>query len=297
MGTPAFNHTRQCRLEHASLSSRVAACYTLAEMANAGDSVLDKAESLARRVLERLGSNVDKKIAPEEQDCLSFSQIGDLAARLERLVDSSLIEDESGVRRIAPNRFKVLFTYEETSKLTPQYIEAVGKELTATIFEYINNRRYATEGPVEVKAERDLFAKSTTVRATFESDANRPLAQDDSSSREPHLRGTSQEKSSKRASLITADGRTYVVELKADAAPAYIGRAAGNAIRIDDENVSRLHCSLSLRSNGVIVAADVGSANGTYVNEQLLGRDEARAVKAGDTIAVGDCKLTVSDIG
>jgi len=256
-------------------------------MANAGDSVLDKAESLARRILERLGSNVDKKIAPTEQPGLGSNQIGDLASRLEHLVDSSLKEDERGTRRVAPNRFKVLFTYEETSALSPQYIEAVGEELTATVFEYINNRRYATHGPVEVTAERDLFAKSTGVRATFDGDAKSQTSQDGVAADDDGLR---------RASFITSDDRTYVVELRAEAAPAYIGRAAGNAIRIDDENVSRLHCSLSLRSGGVVVIADVGSANGTFVNEQLLGRDEARVLKPGDIVAVGDCKLTVTGI-
>ena len=266
---------------------RVLPCYTLGEMANAGDSVLDKAESLARRILERLGSKVDKKIAPSEEPSFSSNQIGDLASRLEHLVDSSLKEDDRGTRRIAPNRFKVLLTYEETSKLSPQYIEAVGKELTATIFEYINNRRYATQGPVEVTAERDLFAKSTFARATFDGDAK---------SQTPHETAAAQDKDLRKASFLTSDGRTYMVELRAEAAPAYVGRAAGNAITIDDENVSRLHCSLSLRPGGAVVIADVGSANGTYVNEQLLGRDEARLLKPGDVIAVGDCKLTVSGI-
>jgi pSer/pThr/pTyr-binding forkhead associated (FHA) protein len=260
-------------------------------MSNAGDSVLDKAESLARRILERLGSNIDKKLAPPEEQSLSSSQIGDLASRLERLVDSSLKEDERGTRRIAPNRLKVLFTYEETSVLSPQYIEAVGKELTATLYEYINNRRYETHGPIEVTAERDLFAKSTTVRALFDGD---PISN-------PNKEGTqaapaSREEDVRKASFITADGRNYTVELRTQGAPAYIGRAAGNAIRIDDDNVSRLHCSLSLRSGGAVMIADVGSANGTYVNEQQLGKDEARLLKPGDVIAVGDCKLTVSVI-
>jgi hypothetical protein len=255
-------------------------------MTNDGDSVLDKAESLARRVLERLGSNVDKRIAPSEQAVLDSNQIGNLASRLEHLVDSSLKEDEDGVRRVAPNRFKVLFTYEETSNLTPQYMEAVGKELTATVFEYISNRRYATEGPVDVRAERDLFAKSMTVRGAFEHEASCHTSQHASS--EPDAL--------KRASLVATDGQTYAVELKAGTAPAYIGRAAGNAIRIDNEDVSRLHCSLSLRGDGTVVIADLGSANGTYINGQLLGRDEARALRAGDTISLGDCKLTVSQI-
>lgn len=255
-------------------------------MADPKDSVLDKAESLARRILERLGSKVDKRIASVGQPSLSSNQIGDLASRLEHLIDSSLKENEGGARIIAPNRFKVLFTYEETSELTPQYIDAVGKELTATVFEYINNRRYTTQGPVEVIAEKDLFAKSTVVRATFDNDAHKQNSKDIAAP----------EEGSRKVSFITSDGRSYVVELRQEAAPAYIGRAAGNAIRVDDENVSRLHCSLSLRAGGSLVIADVGSANGTYVNEQLLGPDEARPLKPRDVIAVGDCKLTVSGI-
>lgn len=256
-------------------------------MADSNNSVLDKAESLARRIFERLGSQVDKKIAPADQPSLSSSQIGDLASRLERLVDLRLKEDERGTRRVAPNRFKVLFTYEETSKLTPQYIEAVGKELTATIFEYIGNRRYETQGPVEVTVERDLFAKSTVVRAIFDGDEKNQTTQDTAASHDPEFR---------KVSFLTSDGRSYMVELRANAAPAYVGRAAGNAIRIEDENVSRLHCSLSLRSGGSVVVADVGSANGTFVNEQLLDADEARVLKPGDIIAVGECRLTVSEI-
>jgi pSer/pThr/pTyr-binding forkhead associated (FHA) protein len=271
-------HANRTRLTHVIYFSA---------MADPKDSVLDKAESLARRILERLGSNVDKKIAHAELPVLGSSQIGDLASRLERLTDSSLREDERGTRRVAPNRFKVLFTYEETSKLSPQYIEAVGKELTATLFEYINNRRYATQGPVVVTAERDLFAKSTVVKATFDGDSNITT---------PHESTVSRDEGLRKATFTASDGRNYVLELRAGAAPAYIGRAAGNAIRIDEENVSRLHCSLSFRTGQGVVIADVGSANGTYVNEELLGRDEARLLKPGDIIAVGDCKLTLSGL-
>jgi len=67
-------------------------------------------------------------------------------------------------------------------------------------------------------------------------------------------------------------------------------------LRLDDPSVSRLHCSLSLKSDQSVVVADVGSANGTYINGQLLGRDEARTLKSGDQLGVGDFRLTVSEI-
>lgn len=258
-------------------------------MADPKDSALDKAESLAKQVLERLGSKVDAKLTSGNEQNLKPHVIGDLASRIEHVVESNLEEDEHGVRRIAPNRFKVLFTYEETSALSPQYIEAVSKELTATVFEYINNRRYVTRGPIEVEAGRDLFAKATTVKASFHSDKDQPESAAQAGPRTSAA-------GSKSVCVNSADGRSYRVELKPEGAPAYIGRAAGNAVRMDDPSVSRLHCSLSLRSSGRVVIADLGSVNGTYVNGQLLGLDEARLLNTGDVIGVGDFKLTVSEI-
>ena len=258
-------------------------------MSDPKDSVLDKAENFARRMLERLGSTVDSKLTSADEQTINPHVIADLASRVERVIESNLEKDEQGVRRIAPNRFKVLFTYEETSKLSPQYIEAVGKELTSTVVEYNNNRRYATRGPIVVDVGRDLFAKATSVKASFDEQNDRAANRD-------QPRSMAGAEVSTTISFNSSDGRSYRVELKPEGAPVYIGRAAGNAIRIDDSSVSRLHCSLSARSGGSVVIADVGSVNGTYVNASLLGTDEARSLSPGDVVGVGDFKLTVSEI-
>lgn len=260
-------------------------------MADPTDSILDKAEGFARRILERLGSKVDSKLASANEHALKPHIIADLASRVEQVIESNLERDEHAIRRVAPNRFKVLFTYEETSTLSPQYIEAVGKELTATVLEYTNNRRYSTRGPIVVEVGRDLFAKATSVKASFDSGIDQPPKAEQS-------RPGQSTKESKIVSFNSSDGRDYRVELKIDGAPVYIGRAAGNAVRLDDPSVSRLHCSLSARSDGdAVVIADVGSINGTYVNERLVGRDEARSLITGDVVGIGDFKLTVSEIG
>lgn len=257
-------------------------------MADPNDSVLDKAESVARRVLERLGSKVDGKLTSNEQT-LKSQVIADISSRIERVIESSLEKDEHGIQRVAPNRFRVLFTYEETSALSPQYIEAVGKELTSTVIEYVNNRRYSTRGPIVVEAVRDLFAKAISVKTSFEVDIKQPVSAEQTST-EPGA------EASNRICFNSSDGRSFKVELRPEGAPGYIGRAAGNAVRIDDPSVSRLHCSLSARSGGVVVIADVGSANGTYVNAHLLGRNEARSLSTGDVVGVGDFRLTVTEI-
>jgi pSer/pThr/pTyr-binding forkhead associated (FHA) protein len=253
-------------------------------MAGPKDNVLDRAESAARRVLQRLGSKLDARFTTDDQRALSLRKIGDLTSRIEHLIESSLQEDDRGVRRVAPNRFHVVFTYEETSVLSAEYIQAMANELTALASEYIANRRYTTRGPVIVGIGGDVFAKQTEVKGTFESGVP---AQAEAAGQGPNSRAVT---------LVSSSGRRYQVELKREGAPAYLGRAAGNAIRIDDPSVSRLHCSLALRANGDLIVADLGSANGTCVNDTPLAADEARTIKTGDVIGVGDFKFTVSEI-
>ncbi|MGA9768631.1 MAG: FHA domain-containing protein [Blastocatellia bacterium] len=261
-------------------------------MADKNESVLDKAENLARRILERLGSKVDSKVVAGGQSTLSQREVGEITSRIERVIESSLRNDKDGMKRVAPNRFKVLFTYEETNRLNSQYLEALAKELKGEIFEYITNRRYETRGPVMVETGRDVFAKTTVIRANFEGEQEAPIA---SAAKTSDSQNTEAAKT-RAISLDNSDGRSFRMELKSDGAPSYIGRTAGNAARIDDASISRMHCSIALRSNGDVVIADLGSSNGTYVNDQLLAASEARPLKQGDVIGVGDFKLRVTEI-
>ncbi|HJQ69374.1 MAG TPA: FhaA domain-containing protein [Blastocatellia bacterium] len=267
-------------------------------MSDSNDSVLDKAEGFARRVLERLGSKADSRTASEKQQIFSPREIGDLTSRIERVIESSLQEDKQGVKRVAPNHFKILFTYEETSRLNTQYIEALAAELKAIIFEYINNRRYETRGPVVVETGRDLFAKVTVIKPSFESTdpTQQPGVGTLPETVTQPARAAAHAEGARRVELRADDGRSFRVQLQAGAAPAYVGRVAGNAIRIDDPSISRMHCSIAVRTTGDIVVADLGSSNGTSLNGQPLSANEARPIKAGDTIKVGDVALTVGEI-
>jgi hypothetical protein len=264
-------------------------------MSDSSNNVLDKAESLARRILEKLGAKVDGTLGTEGTKTLSAREVGDLTSRIERVIETHLREDNRGVKRLAPNRYKILFTYEEANRLSPQYVEALAGELEANIFEYVNNRRYETRGRIAVETGRDLFAKGAVIKAYFEGDpevaapAGLPL-ETASQSKPPRPEG------SRKVTLSTAEGRRYDILLKAGGAPSVIGRGAGNAVRIEDASISRLHCSIALKSTGQIVIADLGSSNGTLVNGRMIESNEARALDVGDKIQVGDLKLSVVEM-
>src|SRR5436309_3523479 len=63
-----------------------------------------------------------------------------------------------------------------------------------------------------------------------------------------------------------------------------IGRAKGSDVRIPSSEVSRRHCLLN-SSTGYVTVEDLGSANGTLVNDEpIQGR---QIVRPGDRLQVG----------
>lgn len=64
-----------------------------------------------------------------------------------------------------------------------------------------------------------------------------------------------------------------------------IGRAEDNDLRLDDRSISRRHARL-LNEGGRWFLADLGSANGTRLNESLISGTSA--LKAGDRLKIGE---------
>jgi type III secretion system (T3SS) inner membrane Yop/YscD-like protein len=69
-----------------------------------------------------------------------------------------------------------------------------------------------------------------------------------------------------------------------------IGRDEHCQIRLASSDVSRHHCVLRLTPEG-IVARDLGSGNGTYLNEALM--EEETLLKPGDVLRIGPIVLQV----
>ena len=69
-----------------------------------------------------------------------------------------------------------------------------------------------------------------------------------------------------------------------------IGRRADNHIAIDEDNISRRHVSIE-RCEGRYFIRDLGSANGTYVNER---RTDIAQLADGDRLRMGGYLIAVS---
>src|SRR5215213_5219164 len=69
-----------------------------------------------------------------------------------------------------------------------------------------------------------------------------------------------------------------------------VGRDATNRIRLHDTEVSRRHAEFRL-VNGTYVLVDIGSANGTFVNNQKV---KQAPLHAGDRVVIGQTTLVFS---
>ncbi len=88
------------------------------------------------------------------------------------------------------------------------------------------------------------------------------------------------------ASPVLGEGRTIEI-----AAPTVVGRDATSGIRLEhDEFASARHARIEPRPDGAWVD-DLGSTNGTYVNDKRLKR--AQLAKTGDVIRIGATELQV----
>lgn len=73
---------------------------------------------------------------------------------------------------------------------------------------------------------------------------------------------------------------------------AVLGRGDQAEIRLEDPFASSRHARIA-RQGGVMVLEDLGSTNGTYLNEEVLGGPAP--LHAGDRVRIGDSEFTYAD--
>jgi FHA domain len=73
---------------------------------------------------------------------------------------------------------------------------------------------------------------------------------------------------------------------------AVLGRGDQAEIRLEDPFASSRHAKLT-RQGGIVVLEDLGSTNGTYLNEELLSGPQP--LHQGDRVRIGDSEFTYVD--
>lgn len=72
-----------------------------------------------------------------------------------------------------------------------------------------------------------------------------------------------------------------------------IGRGGDVDVQVLNRGVSREHAAVTLRSDGSVTVADLGSRNGTWVNGNQI---TTTTIKTGDVIRVGEVDLALEEL-
>lgn len=70
-----------------------------------------------------------------------------------------------------------------------------------------------------------------------------------------------------------------------------LGRAPGNDVVLQTSSASRYHAHVTVGPDGTVTLIDLGTVNGTFVNDNLLEPDASYHLVGGEEIRIGDVRL------
>jgi S-DNA-T family DNA segregation ATPase FtsK/SpoIIIE len=94
------------------------------------------------------------------------------------------------------------------------------------------------------------------------------------------------------AQLVVTGGRSTGTRWRLRPGTHTIGRSTACQVVIDDPAVSRSHAQLTAGGDGAMLVADLGSSNGTLLNNRPL--NGSQPLHAGDTLKLGGTTLTLA---
>ena len=104
---------------------------------------------------------------------------------------------------------------------------------------------------------------------------------------EDNISVTVDQSGKKKALLVVRNGPNEGARFSLSANDSVIGRHPDSTICLDDVTVSRRHAHLE-QSEGQVVLRDLGSLNGTYVNQERI---EEVALRHGDEVQIGRYRM------
>ncbi|HEY4423168.1 MAG TPA: FHA domain-containing protein [Pyrinomonadaceae bacterium] len=252
-------------------------------------------ERLLRRVLEGMGTVVDRKLG-RTVDPRSGLTTSKLIERMKRLIDER-VRDEGNKGRIAPHHMVLKVEWGTHSEAPPEILGDLKNEVLAAAIDHINDHRYRTLAPVTVDAEVDIFTTGISVDPNFgefEDDLRRHDEEMRAAKLGVPIPGAAPPMPDIQViARVTLPNGTRELPLifKPGGRRLNVGRASDNDLTLNDTSVSKIHAALLMTTEGALLVADTGSTNGTYLNGRRISYGESRLIEDGDVVGFGDVEV------
>ena len=252
-------------------------------------------ERLLRRVLEGMGSVVDRRLG-RTVDPRSGLTTSKLIERMKRLIDER-VRDEGNKGRLAPHHMVLKVEWGTHSEAPPEILYDLKNEVLAAAIDHINDHRYRTLAPVDVDAEVDIFTTGISVDPNFgefEEDLRRQDEEMRAAKAGVPVPGAAPPMPDIQViARVTLPNGTREMPLifKPGGRRLNVGRASDNDLTLNDASVSKIHAALLMTAEGTLLVADTGSTNGTYLNGRRISYGESRLIEDGDVVGFGDVEV------
>jgi hypothetical protein len=248
-------------------------------------------ERFMKKILESVGEVFDKKLGRKIE--VSETSTATLIERMKSAINER-VRNEGRKGLIAPHVMKVKMEWGKHAEAPPEVIAELEKEILAAAIDHINDNRYRTLDKVRTELVVDIFTSGVKIEPTF-GEFEEDLSE------ENEERKTEQEKLSEQETspdvkivarvLQSAGAREVEMTFQPGGKRLSIGRGKDNHLFIDNTTVSKVHAAMVMNNDGVLLVADTGSTNGTFINGRRLAYGEAGPVEEGDVVSFGDVEV------
>lgn len=202
----------------------------------------------------------------------------ELAKRILRDMES---QKTVGVREVwVPNRYVLYISAPDRERFSNME-RSLLRELENVVVEGAREHGYGLVARPQVVFETDDALKRGDLRIESElTEATGPPEPSQEARPEPTSPGRERAPAAEAARLVQdGGGKEYAL----DRDPSVIGRLQGSEVEIADKGASRRHAEIR-RRGGDFVIVDLGSTNGTLVNESPISE---QVLQEGDRITIG----------
>lgn len=253
-------------------------------------------ERLVRRMLDGMGSVVDRKLGREMLPAPGNFTTGTMIGRMKRLIDER-VRDQTGQGRVAPHHLVLKIEWGTHSEAPPETIKELEHEILAAAIDHINDQRLRTLAPVKVHTIVDIFTTGIAVDPTY-GEFEDELKQQDEEARRAAAGGAPRPSKESADVPVTArvtmpdhSARETTLPFKPGGRRMNVGRVADNDLLLNHGSVSKVHAALVMNRDGTLLVADTGSTNGTYINGRRIAYGESRQLESGDVVGFGDVEV------
>lgn len=256
------------------------------------------ADWFVQGILSKIGDIFDRMTGRGSDQASSLST-SELTERLKSLLDSE-VKDLGGNGRFVPHNIKLKMQWNKFSTDSEDSLKKLEYELLAAAIDHINDNLYHTYQPIKIEVKPDYFTEGIKFLSSFgefgeeesEAEFNVTVPQMKVKDLIPEVVQPEPDSETYVVEFTVGD-KTKTIELKFNESKKRmsIGRTKENDLMIDDASISKVHAALVLNPQKMLLVADTGSTNGTFINGERIAYGRSFPIGENEKVKFGTVEV------